>query len=71
MLLQSNDGVRPGTGAMPFFRMYGCTGRIRRVEPEPQEVAPAVFLRVAVIERGARVQDRVVVDEIHLARAAA
>ena len=40
---------------------------LRNFEPEPQQMPPPVLLGVAIIERGARVQDRVVVDEVHLA----
>src|SRR5689334_9436929 len=39
-----------------------------RVEPQPQQVTTRVLRRVAVVESGARMQDRVDVDEIRLAR---
>src|ERR1700730_8895650 len=39
-----------------------------RVEPQPQQVATRVLRRVAVVESGACMQDRVVVDEIRFAR---
>src|SRR5215468_8894318 len=40
----------------------------RRVEPQPQQVTTRVFRHVTVIESGACMQDRVVVDEIRFAR---
>src|SRR5215475_7099432 len=46
----------------------GMHGPDWRVEPQPQQVTTRVLRRVAVVESGARVQDRVVVDEIRLAR---
>src|SRR5215471_16987944 len=39
-----------------------------RVEPQPQQVTTRVFRRVAVVESGPCMQDRVVVDEIRFAR---
>jgi hypothetical protein len=39
-----------------------------RVEPQPQQVTTRGFRRVAVVESGPRMQDRVVVDEIRFAR---
>src|SRR5206468_7677505 len=46
----------------------GMHGPDRRVEPQPQQVTTQVLRRVAVVESGARMQDRVVVDEIRFAR---
>jgi len=40
---------------------------LRNIDPEPQQVPPPVLLGVAVVERSPRVQDRLVVDEVHLA----
>src|SRR6516164_6582582 len=40
---------------------------LRYFEPEAQQVPPAVLLGIAVVKGGARMQDRVVVDEVHLA----
>src|SRR6476661_5294019 len=37
------------------------------VEPQPQQVTARVLRRVAVVESRARMQDRVVVDEIRFA----
>src|SRR5207248_8343449 len=39
-----------------------------RVEPQPQQMTTRVLRRVAVVESGTRMQDRVVVDEIRFAR---
>src|SRR5947209_19652921 len=46
----------------------GMHGPDWRVEPQPQQVTTRVFRRIAIVERGARVQDRVIVDEIRFAR---
>src|SRR5215469_213139 len=46
----------------------GMHGPDWRVEPQPQQVTTRVLRRVAVVEGGACVQDRVVVDEIRFAR---
>jgi hypothetical protein len=40
---------------------------LRHFEPQPQQVPPPVLLGIAVVERGARMEDRVVVDEVNLA----
>src|SRR6185312_16604553 len=42
----------------------GMHGPDRRVEPQPQQVTTCVLRRIAVVKSGARMQDRVVVDEI-------
>ena len=39
----------------------------RNFEPQAHQVTAPVVLGVAVVKRGPRVQDRVVVDEVHLA----
>src|SRR5437762_11910439 len=46
----------------------GMHGPDWRVEPQPQQVTTRVLRRVAVVEGGAGMQDRVVVDEIRFAR---
>src|SRR6266550_7355760 len=46
----------------------GMHGPDWRVEPQPQQVTTRVLRRVAVVESGTRVQDRVVVDKIRFAR---
>src|SRR5260221_14794268 len=46
----------------------GMHGPDWRVEPQPQQVTTRVLRRIAVVERGAGMQDRVVVDEIRFAR---
>src|SRR5690349_11565402 len=46
----------------------GMHGPNWRVEPQPQQVTTRVFRRIAVLERGARMQDRVIVDKIRFAR---
>jgi hypothetical protein len=39
---------------------------LRNLEPEPQQV-PSPILLFEIVERGSRMQDRVVFDEVHLA----
>src|SRR5205814_5292193 len=46
----------------------GMHGPDWRVEPQTQQVTTCVLRRVAVVESGTRMQDRVVVDEIRFAR---
>src|SRR6516162_1879317 len=38
-------------------------------EPQPQQMAAPVLFRVTVVEGGAGMQDRVIINEVHLARA--
>src|SRR5438477_8833848 len=46
----------------------GMHGPDWRVEPQTQQVTTCALRRVAVVESGTRMQDRVVVDEIRFAR---
>src|SRR5262245_45503841 len=46
----------------------GMHGPDWRIEPQPQQVTTRVLRCVAVVESGACMQDRIVVDEIRFAR---
>src|SRR5262249_47811868 len=51
-------------GQDPAATDIGVHGPDWRIEPQPQQVTTRVLRRVAIVESGARMEDRVVVDEI-------